>query len=87
MLWVAPGFAYGFYTLSAVAEFQHDCTDYYFPEYERCILWNDPVTGIEWPLREGSEPTLSQEDRDGDAFHVSDVHLMIVSRPTGNTYG
>src|SRR5690625_4747394 len=65
MLWVPPGFAHGFYVLSSIAEFQYKCTDYYAPEYERTIQWNDPVVGIEWPLLENMPPILSDKDRLG----------------------
>lgn len=63
MLWIPPGFAHGFYVTSDVAEFQYKCTDYYSPEYERCIQWNDPAIGIDWPLKDGEEPLLSAKDR------------------------
>lgn len=64
--WIPPGFAHGFYTLSETAEFLYKTTDYYAPEHERCILWNDPEIGIDWPLAD--EPTLSAKDRQGLAF-------------------
>lgn len=63
MLWVPPGFAHGFYVISSVAEFQYKCTDFYAPEYERCIRWDDPNLDIEWPLTE--EPLVSGKDRAG----------------------
>ena len=62
MLWVPPGFAHGFYVLSESADFVYKCTDYYAPEHERSLLWNDPAVGIEWPLREGGAPRLSAKD-------------------------
>lgn len=62
MLWIPPGFAHGFYVTSDVAEFQYKCTDYYMPEYERCIQWNDPAVGVTWPIENG-EPLLSAKDR------------------------
>ena len=49
-LWIPPGFAHGFLTLSETAEFLYKTTDYYSPAQERCLLWNDPALGIEWPL-------------------------------------
>lgn len=64
MLWVPPGFAHGFLTLSESADFQYKCTDYYAPEWERSILWNDPAIGIDWPL-DGIEPALSAKDAAG----------------------
>ncbi len=60
-LWVPPGFAHGFLVTSEAAEFLYKTTDYYAPEHERSLLWNDPALGIEWPL-EGT-PTLSAKDR------------------------
>lgn len=66
MLWIPPGFAHGFYVLSDVAEFQYKCTDYYAPEYERFIKWDDPELGIDWPL--DGEPLLSDKDQSGIDF-------------------
>lgn len=63
MLWIPPGFAHGFYVLSDEAEFSYKCTDYYAPEYERSILWNDPDIGISWPL--DGDPVLSSKDEQG----------------------
>ncbi|MEX0383145.1 dTDP-4-dehydrorhamnose 3,5-epimerase [Spiribacter sp. 1M153] len=62
MLWIPSGFAHGFYVTSEVAEFQYKCTDYYAPECERSIRWDDPSLGIEWPLRNGEHPQLSAKD-------------------------
>ena len=61
-LWVPPGFAHGYYVMSEWAEFFYKATDYYAPEWERGILWNDPAIGIEWPLIEGTLPILSEKD-------------------------
>jgi dTDP-4-dehydrorhamnose 3,5-epimerase len=58
--WVPPGFAHGFVVLSDSADFLYKTTDYYAPEHERCIAWNDPDIGIEWPV--GLEPVLSAKD-------------------------
>lgn len=63
-LWVPPGLAHGFMVTSESADFLYKTTDYYAPEHERCLLWNDPAIGIEWPL-EGIEPQLSAKDRLG----------------------
>lgn len=63
MLWVPEGFAHGFYTVSPVAEFQYKCTDFYFPEHEKSILWSDPSIGIDWPL--GGNPIVSGKDAQG----------------------
>jgi dTDP-4-dehydrorhamnose 3,5-epimerase len=66
MLWVPVGFAHGFYVTSpAGAEFQYKCTDYYAPEHERVISWNDPAIGIDWPLVNGRAPTLATKDASG----------------------
>jgi dTDP-4-dehydrorhamnose 3,5-epimerase len=62
MLWVPPGFAHGFMTLSEGTEFLYKCTDYYAPEWERAIAWNDPDLAIPWPLDEGQTPSLSAKD-------------------------
>lgn len=65
-LWVPEGFAHGFLVLSDVAEFLYKTTDYYAPEHERCIIWNDPDIGIEWPFDE--TPKLSGKDAQGAKF-------------------
>lgn len=65
-LWVPEGFAHGFLVLSDVAEFLYKTTDYYAPEHERCISWNDPDIGIEWPFDE--TPKLSGKDAQGAKF-------------------
>lgn len=62
-LWIPAGLAHGFLTLTDTAEFLYKTTDYYSPEHERCIAWNDPEIGIEWPLT--AEPLLSGKDRAG----------------------
>lgn len=62
-LWVPPGFGHGFLVLSDTAEFEYKCTDYYAPEFERSIRWDDPDIGIEWPLATGEQPELSAKDR------------------------
>jgi len=61
-LWVPPGFAHGFLVLSDVADFVYKCTDYYDPESERAIRWDDPAIGVEWPLEPGTMPILSARD-------------------------
>ena len=60
-LWIPPGFAHGFLVLSDSADFLYKTTDYYAPEHERAILWNDPAIGIAWPLT--TEPLLSAKDK------------------------
>ena len=62
-LWIPAGFAHGFLVLSESAEFFYKTTEYYAPEYERCIAWNDPAIGIEWPLSDA--PQLSIKDQAG----------------------
>jgi dTDP-4-dehydrorhamnose 3,5-epimerase len=62
-LWVPAGFAHGFLVLSDSADFLYKTTDYYAPEFERCIAWNDAAIGIEWPLQ--NEPLLSVKDKAG----------------------
>jgi dTDP-4-dehydrorhamnose 3,5-epimerase len=63
MMWIPEGFAHGFLVLSEQAEFLYKTTDYYAPEYERCIQWNDPSLAIDWPL--GAAPRLSAKDNRG----------------------
>ncbi|HEX6635290.1 MAG TPA: dTDP-4-dehydrorhamnose 3,5-epimerase [Usitatibacter sp.] len=63
MMWVPPGFAHGFLVLSETAEFLYKTTDYYAPEHERTLLWNDPAIGIGWPLE--GEPLLKPKDAAG----------------------
>ena len=64
-LWVPPGFAHGFLVLSDWAEVFYKATDYYAPEFERSLLWNDPTLSIHWPLEGIGEPILSVKDRAG----------------------
>lgn len=64
-LWVAPGLAHGFAVLSDEAHFHYKCTDYYHPEDEACILWNDPELAVGWPL---TKPVLSDKDTKGMSF-------------------
>ncbi|NML29123.1 dTDP-4-dehydrorhamnose 3,5-epimerase family protein, partial [Zoogloea dura] len=59
-LWIPPGFAHGFLVTSESADFLYKTTDYYAPEHERSLLWNDPAVGVEWPL--AGEPLLSAKD-------------------------
>lgn len=67
MLWVPPGFAHGFVTLSDSAEFVYKVTDYYAPAEERCLLWNDPDVGVRWPI--DFAPTLAAKDLTGQSLH------------------
>jgi dTDP-4-dehydrorhamnose 3,5-epimerase len=70
-LWIPSGFAHGFLVLSEIASFLYKSTDYYAAEHERCILWNDPAIGIEWPT--DHEPTLSAKDRAGALLYEAEV--------------
>lgn len=72
-LWVPRGFAHGFYVLSEQADVLYKVDDYYAPEWERCILWNDPQVGIQWPLLEGVSILLSDKDKTGLRFADADV--------------
>ncbi|WP_257293945.1 dTDP-4-dehydrorhamnose 3,5-epimerase [Endozoicomonas sp. YOMI1] len=68
MFWVPPGFAHGFYVVSESAHFLYKCTDYYAPEYEMSIAWDDPELAINWPLVDGELPLLSAKDQSGIGF-------------------
>ena len=61
-MWIPPGFAHGFLTLSDVADFQYKCSDVYHPPGERTIRWDDPTIGIDWPIIEGRGIVLSDKD-------------------------
>ena len=67
-LWVPEGFAHGFYVLTESAEFVYKCTDYYHPQSESSLLWNDATVGIAWPLINGAAPKLSAKDLNGLSF-------------------
>ena len=69
--WVPPGFAHGFVVLSDTADFLYKTTDYYAPEYERSILWNDPQINIDWKLT--GEPVLSTKDQAGVPLEKAEV--------------
>jgi dTDP-4-dehydrorhamnose 3,5-epimerase len=71
MMWIPPGFAHGFLVTSDHAEVQYKTTDYYAPEHERCIAWNDRDLAISWPLN--GEPVLSPKDRVGVALKQAEV--------------
>ena len=70
-LWVPPGFAHGFVVLSESADFLYKTTDYYAPEYERCIAWNDADIGVDWHY--DGVPSLSAKDAQGAAFKNAEV--------------
>jgi dTDP-4-dehydrorhamnose 3,5-epimerase len=72
-MWVPPGFAHGFYVLSEWAELFYKTSDYYAPQWERTLLWNDPAVGIDWPLLPGVPPTLSPKDLEGLALDQAEL--------------
>jgi dTDP-4-dehydrorhamnose 3,5-epimerase len=74
MFWVPPGFAHGFLVLSESADFLYKTTDYYAPEHERSILWNDPDLAIDWPLAGIGAPTLAAKDAAGTRFTDAEVY-------------
>ncbi len=69
--WVPPGFAHGFVVLSESADFLYKTTDYYAPQHERCIMWNDPAIGIDWHF--DGEPLLSAKDKEGKPLAAAEV--------------
>ena len=71
-LWIPPGFGHGFVVISDSAEFLYKTTAYYAPEHERCIRWDDPDLGIDWPL--AGPPALSVRDAEGVAFALAEVY-------------
>lgn len=70
-LWIPEGFAHGFVTLSETAEFLYKTTDYYAPDMERCIAWNDPSIGVQWPFDDA--PVLSGKDQQGLALNSAET--------------
>ena len=68
--WIPPGFAHGFVVLSETADFLYKTTDYYAPAFERCLRWNDPEIGIDWPIM---SPILSEKDQKGLNLHEAEV--------------
>lgn len=72
-LWVPPGFAHGFCVMSEVTEVLYKTTDYYAPQHERCVIWNDPDLAIKWPL--STEPIVSAKDQAGQSFQAAEVFL------------
>ena len=70
-LWIPEGFAHGFLVLSETADVLYKTTDYYAPDDERCVIWNDPEIGIDWPSR--IAPILSAKDRAGVALRATEV--------------
>ena len=72
-IWIPKGFAHGFYVLSEWAEVHYKASDYYSPESERTVLWNDPDLGIEWPLINGRPPVLSGKDASGKRLSEAEL--------------
>jgi dTDP-4-dehydrorhamnose 3,5-epimerase len=72
-LWIPPGFAHGFYVLSEWAEVTYKTTDYYAPQWERTLLWNDPEIGIQWPITPGELPVISTKDTQGKGIAQAEV--------------
>lgn len=70
-MWIPPGFAHGFLVLSEFAEFLYKTTDFYAPEHERCLRWDDPEIGIEWPLKD--LPILSLKDQQGAGLKQAEL--------------
>ena len=70
MAWIPPGFAHGFLVTSGAAEVHYKTTDYYAPEHDRTLLWNDPALGIPWPLE--GDPVLAEKDRRGVSLARAD---------------
>ncbi|ELR65072.1 dTDP-4-dehydrorhamnose 3,5-epimerase [Photobacterium marinum] len=72
-LWIPEGFAHGFYVMSDSAEFVYKCTDYYNPNAEHSLIWNDETVNIDWPIPADEQPILSDKDRSGKAFEDAEV--------------
>ena len=72
-LYVPPGFAHGFLVTSDSAVVEYKCTDFYLPELERTLAWDDPAVGIAWPLAAGDVPILSARDRAGASLHEAEA--------------
>ena len=73
-LWVPEGFAHGFIVLSDTADFQYKCTNFYSPEHERTLIWNDTSVGIEWPELDGAQIKLSEKDTNGLILEQCDAY-------------
>ena len=74
MLWVPPGFAHGFCVTSDSADFLYKCTELWAPEHERSLAWDDPAIGIEWPLPDGTPPTLAAKDAEAPGLDACEAY-------------
>ncbi len=74
LIWIPPGFAHGFLVLSECADFEYRLTEYYAPEHERAIRWDDPDLAITWPLTDGQQPLLSEKDAAGVFLKDAEVY-------------
>lgn len=74
LIWIPPGFAHGFLVLSEYADFEYHLTDFYAPQHERTILWNDRDLAIAWPLPPDQEPLLSEKDKAGVLLKNAEVY-------------
>ena len=74
LLWIPPGFAHGFLVLSESADFEYRLTDFYAPQHQRTIRWDDPDLAIRWPLGDGQKPLLSEKDRAGVFLNDAEVY-------------
>jgi dTDP-4-dehydrorhamnose 3,5-epimerase len=79
MLWVPPGFGHAFLALSDWVDFQYKCTEFYSPEHDRGIRWDDPSIGIRWPMKKGIFPLLSEKDRKAPLLTEAEVFDSITS--------
>lgn len=73
LLWIPPGFAHGFLVLSERADVVYKTTDFYDPQGDRTIRWDDPTLGIDWPIPEGNHPLVSEKDKSGTLFKDAEV--------------
>jgi dTDP-4-dehydrorhamnose 3,5-epimerase len=74
MLWVPPGFAHGYLAMSEEVDFLYKCTDFYAPQHERAVRWDDPELGVEWPLPAGVAPMLSGKDAAAPLFRQAESY-------------
>jgi dTDP-4-dehydrorhamnose 3,5-epimerase len=72
-LWIPPGCAHGFIVLTRYADFSYKTTEYWFPKYEKCLLWNDPYLNIDWNLK--SKPLISYKDNEGHSFDETKFYI------------